>query len=237
MRTPFDGATCSAPDARAGWMRDIVIAHAPHDRPIHVLDVGCGTGALALQLATALPLASVTGVDISPANISVAAREVDGPARGRIRFERADYLQYDAPPVDVIVTDTVLHFIPGRREVLWRKLGRDLQSGGVLVCCMAFDCVHNRLLGVMRRGLRLARSAPFDALLLAAARRAHGRQLSDALLRERTEYMYIPPEQFMSAGVRDALAPAFGLRAVAEQGVAAASATQLKQRVTVFRKD
>jgi trans-aconitate methyltransferase len=218
-------------------MRDIVIEHAPRDRPIHVLDVGCGTGALALQLATALPLASVTGVDVSPANISVAARQADGAACSRVRFERADYLQYDTPPADVIVTDTVLHFIRGRREVLWRKLGRDLRSSGVLVCCMAFDCARNRMLGVMRRGLRLARSAPVDALLLAAARRAYGRQMSDALLRERTEYMYIPPEQFMSATVRDALAPACGLHAVAELDVAAASATQLEQRVTVFRKD
>jgi hypothetical protein len=49
--------------------------------------------------------------------------------------------------------------------------------------------------------------------------------------------MYSPPEQFMSAGVRDELAPACGLRAIAELEVGAASATQLKQRVTVFRKD
>jgi len=237
MRTPFEGATCSAPEARAERMRDIVVEHAPRDRPIHVLDIGCGTGALALQLAAALPLASVTGVDVSPANIGVATRQVDGPARSRVRFERADYLQYDAPPTDVIVTDTVLHFIPGRREVLWRKLGRDLRSGGVLVCCMAFDCVSNRLLGALRRGLRLARSAPVDALVLLAARRVYGGRMSDALLRERTEYMYIPPEQFMSAGVRDSLAPSCGLRALVELDVAAASATQLKQRVTVFRKD
>jgi len=64
MRTPFDGATCSAPDARAERMRDIVIEHAPRDRSIQVLDVGCGTGALARQIAAALPLATVTGVDI-----------------------------------------------------------------------------------------------------------------------------------------------------------------------------
>jgi hypothetical protein len=61
--------------------------------------------------------------------------------------------------------------------------------------------------------------------------------MSDALLRERTEYMYIPPEQFMTAGVRTELAPACGLRVVAELDIPATSSTQLKQRVTVFKKD
>jgi SAM-dependent methyltransferase len=238
MRTPFDGATCSAPDARAERMRDIVIEHAPLDRPIQLLDVGCGTGSLAFQLASALPLASVIGVDVSAANVEAAASRNAAESSGsRVRFERADYLQYATAPADVIVADTVLHFIAGRREVLWGKLGRDLRSGGVLVCCMAYDGAHNRVVDAVRRCLRLVRCAWADALLLALARRLYGGQMSDTLLRERTEYMYIPPEQFMTARVRDELAPACGLRAIAELDVAATSATQLKQRVTVFRKD
>jgi trans-aconitate methyltransferase len=238
MRAPFDGATCSAPDARAERMRDIVIEHVPGDRPLHVLDVGCGTGALAFQLAAALPSASVTGVDVSSANIAAAiARRSSEPSGGRVRFERADYLHYPAAPSDVIVSDTVLHFIAGRPEALWRKLGGDLRAGGVVVCCMAYDCAHNRVLNVIRRALRFVRSAPVDSLLLALARRAYGAQMSDALLRERTEYMYIPPEQFMTAAIRDELAPAYSLRVVAELDVLATSGTQLKQRVTIFKKD
>jgi SAM-dependent methyltransferase len=238
MRTPFDAATCSAPDERVERMRDIVIDRAPHGRLIRILDVGCGTGTLAFRLASALPQASVTGVDVSPANIRAAAARQQVEAVGsRVGFEQADYLQYATAPVDVIVTDTVLHFIPGRREVLWKKLSGDLRGGGVLVCCMAYACAHNRMLRLARRGLRLVRSRSVDALLLALARRAYGGQMSDALLRERTEYMFIPPEQFMSSAVRDDLAPAGGLRIVAELDVPSTSATQLKQRVTVFRKD
>jgi trans-aconitate methyltransferase len=238
MRTPFDGATCSAPDARAERMRDIVIEYAPRDRAIQVLEVGCGTGVLAYQLVSALPLASVTAVDVSSANIAVAvARQAARGSDGRVRFEHADYLQYVTPPADVIVTDSVLHSIPGRRDVLWRKLGCDLRSGGVLVCCMAYDCMHNRAHQLMRRVLRTVRSRWIDALLLALARRAYGAQMDDALLEERTEYMYIPPQQFITAAVRDEVAPACGLHMIAELEVATVSATQLKQRMTVFRKD
>jgi trans-aconitate methyltransferase len=239
MRTPFDGATCTAPAARVARTRDLVIEYAPSDRAIAVLDVGCGTGALALQLASALPRASVTGVDISSANVAAAdaaRRRMDTAVASRVQFECGDYLEMAVPAADVIATDTVLHFIAGR-DVLWRKLAADLRAGGVLICCMASDGAHNRALGAMRRVLRAVRSRPVDALLLAVARRAYGRQMNDALLRERIAYMYIPPEQFMSASVRDRIAPGVGLRAIAEREVDAASATELKQRVTVFRKE
>ena len=237
MRTPFDGATCSAPDDRAGRMRDIVLEHAPRDRSIQVLEIGCGTGALAFQLAGALPLASVTGVDVSAANIDVATSRRAAPASARVRFEQADYLRYDTRPADVIVTDSALHSFPGRPNVLWRKLGRDIRGGGVLVCCMAYDCLHNRLHQVMRRTLRFSRSRWIDALLLALAQRAYGSLMNDALLKERIEYMYIPPEQYMTAAVRDVLAPSVGLRVISEMNIVNMSLTQLKQRVTVFRKD
>jgi trans-aconitate methyltransferase len=218
-------------------MRDIVVAHVPQDRRIRVLDVGCGTGALAFELASTLPQARITGVDVSAANIrEAAARQQDGYGVPRVEFEQADYLRYATAPVDVIVTDTVLHFVPGRRDILWNKLHGDLRPGGLLICCMAFDCAHNRLLQVARHGLRRIRSGVLDALLLSAARRAYGHAMNDALLRERIEYMYIPPHQFMSAAIKLRLASA-GLRVVAEHDVPAASATQLKQRVTVFRKD
>src|SRR5262249_27456518 len=236
--TPFDAATCSAPETRVARMRDIVVAHAPHDRAIRILDVGCGTGVLAFELASALPHARITGVDVSAANISAAAaRRREAPGGARVEFERADYLRYETTPVDVIVSDTVLHFIPGRRDVLWKKLAGDLGPGGALICCMAFDCAHNRMLRAARRGLRAIRSGALDAALLAAARRAYGHEMNDALLRERTEYMYIPPQQFMSTEVRADLAAAGGLRLIADGAGPTTSLTQLKQRVTIFRKD
>jgi trans-aconitate methyltransferase len=238
MQTPFDTSTCSAPPERAERMRDIVVEHAPRGRAIRLLDVGCGNGTLAFHLANALPLASIVGVDISPANIrAAAARQPMEPSGSRVAFERVDYLLYATPPVDVIVTDTVLHFIGGEPAALWTKLAGDLNHGGVLVCAMAYDCAHNRALRAMRRALRLLRSDVVDAGLAAVARVAYGRRMEDALLRERTEYMYIPPEQLMTPWVRDQLAPSVGLRPAVDLDMPGASATQLRQRVTVFHKD
>src|SRR5206468_163831 len=100
-RTPFDAATCSAPDDRVERMRDIVLDHAPRDRPIRVLDVGCGTGTLAFSLASALPQASVTGVDVSPANIRAADARIPGEKCGsRVCFAQSDYLRYAATSAD-----------------------------------------------------------------------------------------------------------------------------------------
>ena len=237
MPTPFDTNTCSAPAERAARMRDIVVEQAPRGQPLRVLDVGCGTGTLALRLAEALPDAAITGIDISPANIRVAdAQRASGSAGARVAFVRADYLAFDTPPVEVIVTDTVLHFIRARPRDLWAKLARDLRPGGILVCCMAYDCWHNRVLGVARRALRASRSGPIDAALVGLGRMAYGRAMSDSLIRERVEYMYIPPEQLMSSAI-DAHAASLGLRLVGRHEMPGTSATQLRQRVCVFRRD
>src|SRR5258707_7660931 len=75
MPTRFDAATCSAPAERAARMRDIVVAQAPRGVHLRILEIGCGTGTLALSLAEALPDASITGIDISPANIRVAVAQ------------------------------------------------------------------------------------------------------------------------------------------------------------------
>ena len=233
----FASATCTAPAERAARMRDIVLEHVRADRAVDVLDVGCGAGSLVFQLADALPGASLVGVDISPANITAAeAARAGHPAAARIRFEQADYLERPHRPVDVIVTDTALHFFRGSAERLWRKLSADLRPSGILVCCMAYDDAYNRTLRAGRRVLRAMRSAPVEAFVNGLARLAYGRALDASRLRERTEYMYIPPEQLMTADTRNRLAPSLGLAPGADREVPNTSATQLRQRITVFTR-
>ncbi len=72
---------------------------------VRVLDVGTGSGAIAITLAAERPNAEVTATDISEGALRVAG---DNAARlgvaDRIRFERAD-LMNDGGPYDVIVSN------------------------------------------------------------------------------------------------------------------------------------
>jgi len=156
----FAGVTCTAPAARSDRMRDIVVAHVPADRPVRLLDIGCGTGSLLFRLADALPQAALVGIDVSPANVAAARRELGRRApAGRVQFEVADYTGYSATPFDAIVADGVLHLVPGDTRALARKLAADLRPGGVLVCDMPYECAYNTAFAVVRRLLRRVRAA------------------------------------------------------------------------------
>jgi SAM-dependent methyltransferase len=233
----FEQRTCTAPAERVDRMRDIVLAQVLRDRPIAILDVGSGTGALVLRLAEALPMASLTGIDVSHANIQAAtaeqARRLSISRVPPVRFEAADYLQYLSKPFDVIIADGVLHLIPGDTTRLVRKLANDLLPGGLLICSMPFDCAYNRVFAMVRRGLCAVRSRWLDGLILTAGRILHGADMDDDRLRERVAYMYIPPERMMDAAFKETARLA-GLRATAEYPMRSTSCAQLTHRVTVF---
>lgn len=58
----------------------------PRDQPVTVLDVGTGTGAIAIAVASRLPRAKVTAVDLSPVALEIARRNVH-------RHELADRIE------------------------------------------------------------------------------------------------------------------------------------------------
>ena len=230
----FARHTCTAPAERSDRMRDIVAAEAPGGA-IRVLDLGCGTGSLVRRLADALPEASIVGIDISPANISTARRSArdDGD---RVRFEVADYLRFAAEPFDVIVSDGVLHLLDADSAAIVAKLARDLRRGGVFVCDMPYACAYNTAFAFVRRLLRSIRAAWIDRLILQVARVLHRRDMDDDRLRERVEYMYVPPRRVMDADLVAAFAAA-GLRQKSAYAVTHTSLSQLRHRVTVFVRD
>jgi len=218
-------------------MRDIVVQHVAKDRVVDVLDLGCGTGSLVFLLAAALPGAMLTGLDVSAPNIrSAEARRaaLDTATAARIRFEQADYPARPVSPVDAIVSDGVLHLIPGDTRALFAKLASDLRPGGLLIIGMPYACAYNYAFALLRRLLRLVRSRPLDALLLRAGRVLHGQEMDDDGLRERIPYMYIAPERLAGRRLRETIAPSAGLRLIARHPMASVSLSQLKHEVLVF---
>ncbi len=69
------------------------------------VDVGTGSGCIAIALARFLPEVQVTAVDISPAALAVAQQNAQQLAPDRIQFQQSDLLQAVAGPVDLIVAN------------------------------------------------------------------------------------------------------------------------------------
>jgi trans-aconitate 2-methyltransferase len=84
------------------------------DDPGRVVDLGCGAGNLTALLAARWPGAVVTGLDSSPEMIESARRTVPG-----IDFEVADLRDWRAEaPVDVLVSNATLQWVPGHLDLL-----------------------------------------------------------------------------------------------------------------------
>ena len=82
--------------------------------PAEVVDLGCGPGNLTGLLAERWPQARVVGLDSSPEMIA-KAQESDG----RVDFAVADLRDWrPAAPVDVLVSNATLQWVPGHLELL-----------------------------------------------------------------------------------------------------------------------
>lgn len=74
--------------------------------PMGVIDVGTGTGCIAIALAAHLPEAAVCAIDISSAALAVARRNAERHGLGgRIEFMVGDLLDRRPGPVDLIVSN------------------------------------------------------------------------------------------------------------------------------------
>ena len=63
------------------------------DQPLRILDLGTGSGAIIIALATQLPTATLTAIDISEAALSIARRNASrNNVANRIRFLQGDLL-------------------------------------------------------------------------------------------------------------------------------------------------
>lgn len=101
-----------------------------------ILDVGTGTGTLALGAVERWPAVRVTGVDASDGMLALAERARDGlpaPAARRLALRQsfADALPFDDGAFDVVVSAFVYQLVPSRPRAL-REARRVLRPGGRL---------------------------------------------------------------------------------------------------------
>jgi ubiquinone/menaquinone biosynthesis C-methylase UbiE len=95
-----------------------------------VLDVGCGTGTLALMAKAAAPGAELVGIDADPEMLAKARAK---PGADGIRFDQgmADELPYEDESFDRVLSSLVFHHLrrPVKERAV-REIARVLKPGG-----------------------------------------------------------------------------------------------------------
>src|SRR4051795_9759080 len=93
-----------------------LLARVRVEAPRTVVDLGCGEGALTASLAARWPGARVTGIDSSPEMLAAAAAHA---VPGRVTFKAGDVRTWVPDgPVDVLVSNAVLHWVPGHERLV-----------------------------------------------------------------------------------------------------------------------
>ena len=88
---------------------EAVLDRLPQDRPLRIADVGTGSGAIAIALASRMPRAAITAIDLSTSALEVARRNAERHhVLDRIDLTSGDLLTSllkDAEPFDAIVSN------------------------------------------------------------------------------------------------------------------------------------
>ena len=128
LRTMFDGLAPTW-ETRIGPHHLLALNLALEDvpAPAHILDLGTGTGVVALALAERYSEAEVAGVDLSPGMIEEARGKLSPELARRVRFEVGDAsaLLYPDGAFDLVVLSNMIPF--------YDELARIVAPGGALV--------------------------------------------------------------------------------------------------------
>jgi trans-aconitate methyltransferase len=140
MAHEFDGRKYEKASAHQKEWGTTLIAELGLRGTEHVLDLGCGDGALTAQMADLLPQGQVVGMDVSRGMIEAAQPR----AKANLRFLLMDIndLCFRAE-FDVVFSNATLHWVKDHRR-LYENVGRALRPGGRIRFNFAGDgnCSH-----------------------------------------------------------------------------------------------
>lgn len=114
-----------------------------------VLDVGCGTGSLAVWIKQRHPQVSLSGIDPDPDALAIATRKA-AAAGVAIRFDRGfgDSLPYGDSTFHRVFSSMMLHHVPRREKPgLFGDVFRVLKPGGRME---VLDFANERLPAMMQ---------------------------------------------------------------------------------------
>lgn len=69
------------------------LRHIPAKADFRLADLGCGSGAIAIAIASERPLAEITATDISPAALEIARQNAQSHGQEQISFIACDWLE------------------------------------------------------------------------------------------------------------------------------------------------
>ena len=125
---------------------EAVLARMPEDRETSIVDVGAGSGAIAIALAHTRPQARVTAVDLSAEALDVARRnaEAHGVA-ARIRFLQSDLLSACGGEMFDAVVSNPPYIADAERATLEVQV-REFEPAGALFAGQSGYEVYERLI-------------------------------------------------------------------------------------------
>lgn len=115
-------------------MLEALVAALPFERatPIHVIDLGCGTGSIARHIKGTYPEATITCVDIAENMLGMARGKLgSGPD---VRYQLANFQTYEFDAkYDAVVSSLALHHLvtDSDKQAFYRKAYGSLVPGGV----------------------------------------------------------------------------------------------------------
>jgi release factor glutamine methyltransferase len=133
---------------------EAALERIPADRPFEIADVGTGSGAIAVALAVARPMAKIAALDISTAALEVAKR--NATAHGvaeRVRFLESDLLEAVAERAFDMIVSNPPYIGDAERETLDAEV-REFEPAGALFAGPSGLEIYERLIPQAAERLR-----------------------------------------------------------------------------------